>query len=237
MSVRLAIDTATDVGCVALASADGSVREVRITDRRHAAEVLPAMQGLLDDAGAAWSDVEGIVVANGPGSFTGLRIGFATVRGVLAVHPHIALSTMPSLLGTAWATGAGEAGTVASLYDALRGEVFAAVYRFGGDVPETLVPPGLVSVGNLIGLPKPDCVGGDGAAVYREELRRWLGAEAPPAPQGASASALLALHAIPGVAEPIPDPDLWDPTYGRRAAAQDRWEAEHGRPLPDSPGD
>ncbi len=237
MTVRLAIDTATDIGAVAVSAPDGEVQEVRIADRRHAASLIPEAAGLLERCGVGWGDLSEIVVADGPGSFTGLRIGFASVRGVLHAHPRVALRTVPSLLGTAWAAREADGDTVAALYDALRGEVFVAVYRFAAGAPEALVAPTLLEASALRSLPTPRVVVGDGATAYPADVRAWVGSEPRHAKGGASARALLELAGMEGVAETIVDPDAWDPTYGRRAAAQDRWEAEHGRPLPDPTGD
>jgi tRNA threonylcarbamoyladenosine biosynthesis protein TsaB len=233
----LAIDTATDVGAVAVSVPGSDVREVRIADRRHAAALIPEAAALLESCGVGWGDLSEIVVADGPGSFTGLRIGFASVRGVLHAHPRIALRTVPSLLGTAWAAREGDGDTVAALYDALRGEVFAAVYRFTAGVPDALVSPTLVEASALRSLPRPRVVVGDGAGAYPADVRAWVGSEPPYREGGASARALLELALVEGVTDSIVDPDAWDPTYGRRAAAQDRWEADHGRPLPDPTGD
>jgi tRNA threonylcarbamoyladenosine biosynthesis protein TsaB len=232
----MAIDTATEIGSVAVAVAGGDVVEVRIGDRRHATSLIPEATALLERAGAAWGDLDEIVVADGPGSFTGLRIGFASVRGVLHAHPEIAVRTIPSLLGAAWTAREGDDDTVAALYDALRGEVFVAVYRFGKDAPEELVPPTLLPVSELTSLVRPRVAVGDGVAAYAKEVRGWIGAETV-SHGGASARALLELAVLEGVAGPVLDLDAWDPTYGRQAAAQDRWEAKHGRPLLDPSGD
>lgn len=236
MTVRLAIDTATDVGSVAVTGPGLDVREVSIANRRHAASLIPEARDLLQAIGAGWGDVGEVVVADGPGSFTGLRIGFASVRGVLAAHPHITLTTLPSLLGTAWAARIPTGDTVAALYDALRGEVFAAVYRFPGGVPEVLASPQLIAASELGALPQPRVAVGDGATAYPREVQDWVADALPQDAGGASARALLELSAMAGVADRVADPDAWDPTYGRRAAAQDRWEAQHGRPLPDPTG-
>ena len=78
---------------------------------------------------------------------------------------------------------------------------------------------------------------GDGAVAYADLVRSWTGREPVGPPVGApSAAALLDLRGRPGVATPIPDVAAFEPTYGRKAEAQVKWEREHGRPLPDPPG-
>ena len=76
--MRLAIETATDRVSVALgtSSADAVERELTGT-RRHAAGLLPMIAGLLDEAGVTLDAVTALVLSDGPGSFTGLRVGAA----------------------------------------------------------------------------------------------------------------------------------------------------------------
>ncbi len=130
MTLFLAIDTATDLGSVAVGDPTGAAAEIVVRGRRHAAALAPAVHEALRLAGAAYGDLRGIVLADGPGSFTGLRIGFATAQGILREHDGLELRTAPSLLAAAWNAMPFASGPVAALYDALRGEVFGAVYRF-----------------------------------------------------------------------------------------------------------
>ena len=234
MNSHIAIDTATDLGTVAIGRAGEALHQVTIPTRSHAARTMPTIADLLWRSGLHWSDISGLVIADGPGSFTGLRIALATAKGIVAAHAHVQLLTAPSLLGAAWAARPAPESTVAALYDALRGEVFVAVYRFAARRVEIVVEPHLARVERLGDLPVPDAVVGDGAAAYEEEVARWAGAAAVRASGGASAAALLELLAVRGGPRPVEDVARFEPAYGRRAAAQDRWEAAHGRRLPDS---
>jgi len=238
MTLWIAVETATDAGSVAIGEPGGARHEVAIEVRRHAAETMPAVVEVLRRAGAGWDDVAGFVFADGPGSFTGLRIGLGTVKGIAAAHPHLALQSVPSLLGAAWAArGQGE--RVAAMYDALRGEVFLGVFEFphGGGV-RTVLEPSLVAVSVLHRLPAPVVAVGDGAVAHAAAVEAWSGrAPLPITVAGPSAAALLELMAVPGTAVPVRDLDRFEPAYGRRAAAQDRWEEKHGRALPDPAGD
>jgi len=83
---------------------------------------------------------------------------------------------------------------------------------------------------------EPRVVVGDGAMRYAEEVAHWIGAAPVPLeslPPGATM--LLALLERGGTGRAIEDPVTAEPVYGRPAEAQARWEARHGRPLPDSP--
>lgn len=240
MSLYLALDTATDLGSVAVGSPGGALAEVTFSDRRHAAALMPAVDEARRLAGAGWSDLAGIVVADGPGSFTGLRIGLATVKGILAVHDRLEVHSAPSLLSLAWGVAHLVSGPVAALYDALRGDVYAAVYEREGEKVRVHQAPVVLPAADLAQriVCRPAIAVGDGAVAHAMLVTSWTGRAPVGPPAGAPrASTLLSLLAVDGAIERIGDIDAFEPTYGRRAAAQDRWEAAHGRPLPDPAGD
>ncbi|MBI4419562.1 MAG: tRNA (adenosine(37)-N6)-threonylcarbamoyltransferase complex dimerization subunit type 1 TsaB [Gemmatimonadetes bacterium] len=238
MSLFLALDTATDAGSVAVGRPGVLAAEIIFGDRRHAAALVPAIEEALRLAGASFPDLTGIVLADGPGSFTGLRIGFATVQGLVREHASPRVLTAPSLIGAAWLASRFADGPVAALYDALRGEVFAVVCRFHNQAVEILLSPRLTTVAALRDASvRPGVVVGDGAVAHAEEVRAWTGRDPVGPPGGAPrASALLELLAVGGATREVSDPTAWEPDYGRPAEAQVRWERKHGRPLPDSTG-
>ncbi len=235
MKLYLALDTATDVAGVAVGTASNTAAEIVIADRRHGTALAPAIQNALELAGVTMDDLSGVVLADGPGSFTGLRIGVATAKGLIQSHDHLTLAVVPSLLGLAWSAHGFGWRTVAAAYDALRGDLFAAVYRFAGGV-ETVVAPMLTTPEDLerVGV-RPDVVLGEGALKHADWATNWSGR--PPAgpplvtPRAAS---LLQLCALDGAVREIGDITGFEPNYGRLAEAQVRWEDTHGRPLPDS---
>lgn len=229
----LAIDTATDIASVAVdAGGETIARSIRGA-RQHAAKILALVHEVLTSATIALTDVSGIVVSDGPGSFTGLRIGWALAKG-LAHERQLPLVAIPSLLGAAHAAGVNVA---AACYDALRGEVFGAVYEFDNDQVRTIVAPALFTVPMLAARArrKPNLAVGDGAELDPETVTAWTGR--PPVGLAALppiAGSLLALTAYDGARTPI-DRTLAEPVYGRLAEAQVKWESRHGRPLPHSP--
>jgi tRNA threonylcarbamoyladenosine biosynthesis protein TsaB len=234
----LALDTATPYGSVAAGTSEGVIAEVSVGPRRHAAATLPAAAEVLRLAGAGFADLEGVVLADGPGSFTGLRIGFATAKGILHEHPAVSLRLAPSLLALAWGARPFTGGPVAALYDALRGDVFAAVYAFGEGSLETRLAPCLVPPLELVRtLPPPVVAVGDGAAAHASMMVEWTGRPPVGPPAGVPhAGALLELLDLPGATTLVKDPEAVEPTYGRLAEAQARWEHAHGRPLSHPPG-
>jgi tRNA threonylcarbamoyladenosine biosynthesis protein TsaB len=230
----LAIDTATDVGSVAVGEPGHVSAEIVLWNRRQATGLAPAIQDVMKLAGVTYDDLAGIVIGDGPGSFTGLRIGFATMKGILFQRPELTVYTVTSLLTCAWSFAPLAEGPVAAVYDALRGEVFAAIYRFSEEAVVTELAPSLTTVTQLTELKGivPSLAVGNGAVLYREQLRSWTGQD-PIGPPVAipRAGAVLQLLAVTGAARQVEDPDFSDPVYGRLAEAQVKWEAKHGRGL------
>jgi tRNA threonylcarbamoyladenosine biosynthesis protein TsaB len=154
--LTLALDTATDVGTVALVE-DGRVLGER---RSRAVRALADAHELLFEAGRSASDLDRLVVGTGPGSFTGIRIGLASARGLA-----LALDLPTAGVSTLSALGSGAPGAV-PVIDARRREVFALLNEPVCARPEELeLPPGVVCVG-------------DGAVRYRAVLEE-AGAQVP----------------------------------------------------------
>ena len=139
----LAIDTATDIASVAVKSGNETVARSIRGARQHAAQIIPLIQQTLTAANVPPEQIAGIVVGDGPGSFTGLRIGWAAAKGLIQERPRPLLA-IPSLLAAAHAAGVE---TVAACYDALRGQVFGAVYAFVDDGVRPIVTPDVFTPG------------------------------------------------------------------------------------------
>jgi tRNA threonylcarbamoyladenosine biosynthesis protein TsaB len=235
----LAIDTASDRASVALGTGVVDALEEEMEGaRRHAAALVPMVSRLLARRGTTLDAVTGLALADGPGSFTGLRVGAAMAKA-LAVSRGLPLWIAPSLMVRA----AGAAGTtspgalVLAVADALRGEVYAALYRFHAGWVETLVAAAVRRPGDLVSqAPVPDILVGDAPAPIVDGLEAWAGRSMLRPPAGAPhARWLIGLTGLAGGAGRVAI-DGWQPEYGRPAEAQTRWETVHGRPLPDSVG-
>src|SRR2546427_556175 len=141
----LALDTATEVASVAVGVPPDAEASAFVQGaRRHAAEIIGLIDHALQQAGLRPGGLEGIVVGDGPGSFTGLRIGWAAAKG-LAQQGGVPFRAVPSLMAAA-ATVARQLGPVpiAACYDALRGQVYAALYVVRAAAVETLVAPAVM---------------------------------------------------------------------------------------------
>lgn len=236
----LSLDTATDIASVAVGRPPGVAAGAHVQGaRRHAAELVRLVDFALGRVGLKPGDLDGIVVGDGPGSFTGLRIGWAAAKG-LAHEAGLEFRAVPSLMAAACGAAANLGPEpVAACYDALRGQVYGAVYVFRADRVDTIVAPGVRTPAELarMATARPKVLVGSGVGRYAEELTRWTGT--PPVPLEAlppTATMLLALVGREGAGRAVDDPASAEPVYGRPAEAQAQWEARHGRPFPDSSG-
>ena len=233
----LGIDTATDHASVALGVTVAAPIEESIGGaRRHASALLPMIQSLLRRAGASLDDVTGIALSDGPGSFTGLRVG-ASVAKALVQARKLPLWIASSLMVRAAGVARDQA-VVLAVASALRGEVYAAAYRFLGDRIYTELMPSVRKPEDLMaGALEPAVVVGEAPAEILSALEKWVGQPVIGPPAGSPHAAhLLGLVGRAGGARLVEPAAEWEPVYGRPAEAQARWEMAHGRPLPDSVG-
>jgi tRNA threonylcarbamoyladenosine biosynthesis protein TsaB len=173
----LAVETATAAPSVALWRGDELLGECAADPGRATAEeLLPALDALLRQAGVELAAVEGFAVSIGPGSFTGLRIGVATVKGLAfgTGRRGVAVSTLAAI--AAHAPGPGPA---AAVLDARRGEVYAAGFE-GGRAADWLAEA-VVPIASLADrLPAGCRVVGEGVPLCADALRGADVALAPP---------------------------------------------------------
>ena len=221
----LALDSSTTIGSAAVGDVDGVRAEiVRNVAGGHSSALLPAAEAAMESAGLRPKDLAGVVVAGGPGSFTGLRIAAATAKGMVRALgvPLYAYSGLLATAATAWSAS----GPICALFDARRRDLFGACYRFGpaiGEV-EVLMEPAALSLDDLItrwrGREVPLFVG-EGARIHREELEGELGASVGPAHlTQPRASALIWLaYSTPGSGR-VEDPARWQPDYLRASGAE-----------------
>lgn len=236
----LALDTSGDTASVAVGAAGTSPRaEASLQGaRQHAAALLPLIEKVMVEAGVAGvSDLTGILLTDGPGSFTGLRIS-ASVAKAMVLTRGLQIRTAPSLLVVAAGAFPRPAGPILAVIDALRGELYAAVYEFQAGGVTTHLAPTVATPADLITMVKPfapKAVTGLAAEPILAELHQALGAgRLSPPPAGAPV--LLALLATGDALHSVDDPRHWEPAYGRPAEAQRKWEEKHGRPLPPATG-
>lgn len=213
----LAVETATFASSLALWRGATLLGE-RAADPGHAtAEVLiPALDALLADTRLSLAAIGGFAVSIGPGSFTGLRIGVATVKGLAfgTGRPAVAVSTLAALAGHAEGPG-----PVAAVLDARRGEVYAAGFEAGRAAD--WLPEGVFPVDAFAArLPAGCRVVGDGVALCVAALCGTDAVLVPPPYPATTARHVASLGAQAwSRGGGIPTGDLV-PRYLRRAEAE-----------------
>jgi tRNA threonylcarbamoyl adenosine modification protein YeaZ len=124
----LAIDTSTDNASLALIRGDAVLAETNWRcEQNHTVELLPHLVSLLDEAKTGIGSISGVIVARGPGSFNGLRVGISTAKG-LTFSLGIPIIGISSLEVVAY-EHADRGLPVCAIFNAGRGEIAAAVYQ------------------------------------------------------------------------------------------------------------
>jgi tRNA threonylcarbamoyladenosine biosynthesis protein TsaB len=136
--LTLALDTTAEIGSIALAGEQGVLEEARLQAPGGFGQILfGEIEGLFARQGVRLADIDLYAAASGPGSFTGVRIGLAAVKGLAEVagKPAVGVSNLAALAAF------GTAELRAPVIDAKRGEVFAALFdRHGAElIPATVL--------------------------------------------------------------------------------------------------
>ena len=220
----LAIESATATPSVALVDGERVLGERPAgADGTHSERILPAIDALLRACGVGLGDLAGFAIAIGPGSFTGLRVGLATLKGLAFGDPRpaAAVSTLAALARRA---GDPRREPVAALLDARRGELYAAVWP-AGDAEAPSVAEGLYRPEALARSLPPRCLlVGEVAAAQLAALQAVAGAGVRLAPDAAGPCAaqvgVLGVRLLRAGAG-LPAAQLV-PRYLRRAEAEAR---------------
>lgn len=230
--VLVALETSGELGSVAVA-VDGRVRARRFLEARgrHAAVLPGALREALAEAGVVPSQVTGVAVGAGPGSFTGVRVAAAAANGFAhalgcTVHPVSSLAAA-ALAPEALPGGAGpwpasaEGAHVARrrvLFDARGDRLFTAVYEVAPGALHEVVPPAFARLGEVLTDPVASAVCGDGALRHRDVLE-GVGLEVLAAPAGVPTADGVLLAAALGAGSAPVAPGAWEPHYLRDTGA------------------
>ncbi len=131
MALLLCIDTSSETATIAIGKKEEVILSVQNPHQKdHASFVQAAIHKLMQDAGIAFTSIDAVAVVNGPGSYTGLRVGLASAKGICfaAGKPLILLSTLEVMAKAAVEQLAEEEAWYCPMIDARRDEVFTAVY-------------------------------------------------------------------------------------------------------------
>lgn len=175
--IVLSIDSATDAATAAVVSNDQILGEMNFANKKqHSVLIMPMIDELLKSLDLTIDDIEGFVISKGPGSFTGLRIGMATIKGLSlgSSKPYISISSLDSLAYNLY----GANGIVCPIMDALRENVYCGLYKFENGEMIKLMDYDRLSLDELVSKLKefnePVYFVGDGTKKYGELLKNSL---------------------------------------------------------------
>ncbi len=176
----LSIDSSGLVAATALMSDGMLVGEYTIHNKKtHSQTLLPMIADMMQMAEVEPEELDCVAVSAGPGSFTGLRIGASTAKGI-AWTLGIPIVPVSSLMGLA--ANVSERGVVVCpIMDARRGQVYYGIYRSAQGIPEVLAEPAAAAVQSVV--EQINAIGertiflGDGVPVFEQVIRENVGVE------------------------------------------------------------
>lgn len=182
----LGLDTATSLASVAFLEDDQLIAEAAFPPKNpngvtvlakssHAETILPLIQSVLDGAHRRITDIDAIAISIGPGSFTGLRVGLAIVKGI-AYECHLPVVGVSSLEARASRVAVSSGTLICPLIDARKQEVYAALFdRRGGELVRCLADQAIAVselAGSIGAMARTAAIMfvGNGAVRYREQI-------------------------------------------------------------------
>lgn len=229
----LAIETATLVSSVALATEDKLLAEITLqTKKTHSELLMPHIAKILAMAGAKKADLKAIAVSIGPGSFTGLRIGLATAKALAYALkiPIVGVPTMEALAYGSLVPGS----ILAPMLDAQKGNVYQAAFQWQDGKLKEVMPVAVMDIHEalqkLAEYQAPVLTMGEAAVLHQEKIRavgKNLHIAAPHViiQRAASVAGLGHILLKEGATQ---DLMALEPVYIRRSEAEVLWERRHG---------
>lgn len=169
----LSIDTATEAASCAVIEDSRLLGEITFNfEKQHSVILMPIIDNLLTSLHMDISSIDGFISSKGPGSFTGLRIGMSTIKGLSfgAQKPFISVSTLDALaFNLAYSSG-----IICPILDALRDNVYTALYSFRDEELKRISDYMVISIEELINMVKDEKsihFIGDGTFKFKDILR------------------------------------------------------------------
>lgn len=173
--IILALENSGMCGSVALVAPGLCLAEYSLTSTAtHSQRLLPSIQQIMAETGVTWGSVAAIAISAGPGSFTGLRIGLTTAKGLAMAsgRPLIAVSSLDTLATQMPWTDK----LICPVLDARKQEVYSACYRCDGDgAPRRISEIVAITPSKLAQTINEDVLFlGDGAGIYQDVLQEGV---------------------------------------------------------------
>jgi tRNA threonylcarbamoyladenosine biosynthesis protein TsaB len=209
----LGIETSTKTGSVAVLSENGVIAQYSLNiEVTHSERLMSTVDRVLTDTGITVANIDAFAVSIGPGSFTGLRIGLATVKGLALATRNLPFAAY----------------SVCPLLDARKNEVYAALYRLEGATTVLVMPETTIPIKQLAErIPGTALFTGEASILYHDEIVMRFGGRCLFAPRSATlpSAATVAEIGLDMIKRgKQTDPDNLTPLYIRRPEAEVAWE-------------
>lgn len=221
----LAVDTSTMVSTCAVLDDEKILGEYSLNQEvTHSENLVPMIKEMLDNLGLKASDIDLYGVATGPGSFTGLRIGIATVKSLAHVFdkPIVGVSTLEGL-----AFNLPYKGIIVPMIDARRNRVYTGIYRWENGNIISIIEPTIMEIAALLEYLNKNynniMVNGNGATLYKDKIMSTLGEKVKLAPvglNGCRAASICELSLLKWKEGKVNDYYTLVPNYLRESQAQ-----------------
>ncbi|MPQ43560.1 tRNA (adenosine(37)-N6)-threonylcarbamoyltransferase complex dimerization subunit type 1 TsaB [Clostridium tarantellae] len=231
--IVLGVDSSSSTATCALISEKGVLGEINLNDKKqHSVLIMDMIDRLLKDCNLTIKDIDGFAISEGPGSFTGLRIGMATLKG-LSFGTNKPCVSISSLKGLAYNV-INFTGIICPIIDALRNNVYTCLYKFENGELISLTDSDCLSLDELIELlqekDEPIMFLGDGVQKHKQTLSEKVRNTyfAPITSNYPKASSICSL-ALPLLQEGFfNDLNTMAPIYLRKSQAEREYEQRMG---------
>ncbi|UCE78071.1 MAG: tRNA (adenosine(37)-N6)-threonylcarbamoyltransferase complex dimerization subunit type 1 TsaB [Nitrospiraceae bacterium] len=227
----LAIETSTMLGGAAVVDEqDGLIAEIRLNIKTtHSERLMTAVDTILKQSELKLNDIDAVAVSTGPGSFTGLRIGLSTAKGLCYASGR-PLVTVPTLEAFAWNFTFSKH-PICLMLDARKKEVYAAVFQwkergFKKIISETIVKPSELFK-KLVG---STVFAGDGVKLYEDQITEHMKDRAilaPPEKMVPFPSNIAMLGLRKALKREFSSASYAVPFYIRKSEAEVKWEEKN----------
>jgi tRNA threonylcarbamoyladenosine biosynthesis protein TsaB len=227
----LGIDTSSSCGSIGLIYGDSVIAEyVLDIPTTHSERLLNSIEYVLEQAACSIGTLDGWAISLGPGSFTGLRIGVSTIKG-LAFATEKPVAGVPTLDSLAFNISPTPY-LICPMLDARKGEVYASFYRFdGADTPVRISPYQAINPEDLVKkIEEKTIFLGNGVTTYGNYLRNALPTLAAfvPAPLNLSYGSTVAKLGLERIQRnEVLNLSAFTPIYIRASEAEIRWKEKH----------
>lgn len=230
----IALETSSTVASVAIVNDKKIETEIFLNNKlQHSTVLFPMIENVLNSLSINMDSIDGVVVSGGPGSFTGLRIGVATGKGLVqgSNRKFIGISTLDSLAYQ----NSNFNGLVCSIMDALHDNVYTALYKNAGEDVEKVLEYDALHIDELLDKLKSFderiIFVGDGVLLHREKIKEVLLDKAEIAlPMNCSPRASsLGLLGVERISKGQEDSIYsYGPLYIRKSQAEREYDKKHG---------